>query len=329
MNRNILTMINILKVKYSGARVPMLISWIVTKRCNFRCSFCGIWKEESGELGTREAVALIREMASMGAAAISFIGGEPLLREDLSELLDACREKGIKTRVTSNGSLVSSFPERLSHVDILKLSLDGPEEVHDALRERGSFRNVVDTAVWAKGKGIKTIFNCIITNRLEDNLAELLKIAGDLKVPITFQPLEFRSSDTHENVASLMPAPGEMNSVLKKIIEAKRTHPRLIGNSSTSLEFMESWPALRPMRCYAGSLFCKILPDGEVVACDSLDRPKEGGAHPGSFGSAFESLSPIGSCEGCWRNNTIDINLSLSFNISAIVDIATNYLLKR
>lgn len=318
--------LRLISAKLLGIKSPLLIAWSITHRCNLKCGHCSIWQTPSDELTTAEIMDAIGEMGSLGTYAISFVGGEPLLREDLDVILRECKRLGIKSRVTSNGSVLTRHPERIEDVDILKLSLDGTRKTHDRIREEGSFEQVMESARWAKDRGIRTIFNCVISKYLAEEIEDVLKIAERFDVPITFQPLEHRSEAAHEVVAMEMPSPGQMLTIIQKLAYMKRRNPGLIGNSRSGLAYMESWPVLNPIRCYAGLLYCRISPEGDVMACDRVEEGRGGNMRESGFARTFESLIQIKQCDGCWRNNTIDINRSLSLNINAITDIVKNYM---
>jgi len=96
--------------------LPRRLSLEVTARCNYACPFCYcVWHERpelaGPELGTEEWGAILEECARRGVKEVQFTGGEPLLRDDLDELIDRARAAGLKTAVYTNASLLDE--ERL------------------------------------------------------------------------------------------------------------------------------------------------------------------------------------------------------------------------
>ena len=72
------------------SRHPIWCAWQVTYRCNFRCSFCGYWHDplgQAGEAGVGDYANGARKLATCGTLMISLAGGEPMLREDLPEIV--------------------------------------------------------------------------------------------------------------------------------------------------------------------------------------------------------------------------------------------------
>jgi Radical SAM superfamily len=265
-------------------------------------------------------------MAEMGTYAISFIGGEVLLREDLGHLLSECRKLGIRSRVTSNGSLVTRHPDRVQDADILKLSLDGPRALHDELRGEGSFRKVIEAARWARGRDLKVQFNCVLSGSLHGRIPEVLDIAAAEGVTVTFQPAENRTQECGGDMGAFLPTPGLMREMIGQLKRARKRYPGLVGNSIVGLDYMQSWPVLAPVSCHAGLLFGRLLPDGRLVACDRETMGGEADAVAHGFRAAFGRLREVGPCPGCWRNNTIDINLALSGDPWALLGLIRSYL---
>ena len=69
-------------------RVPFSTYFAVTDECPYRCPHCSYGKHQKGSLDTEGAKDVIRQIESLGTAMIGFTGGEPLMREDIVELVD-------------------------------------------------------------------------------------------------------------------------------------------------------------------------------------------------------------------------------------------------
>ena len=74
---------------------PHTLSHLVTARCNARCATC-LWRDsEKQELVTADVAWLYAEAGRLGMAQVVVSGGEPLLRQDLPELLHAAHGAGL------------------------------------------------------------------------------------------------------------------------------------------------------------------------------------------------------------------------------------------
>lgn len=138
------------KGKPADTNRPIVV-WNITKRCNLSCVHCYFdarAKSDKDELSTEQAKAMIDDLALFGAPVLLFSGGEPFLRQDLFELGAYARAKGLRTVISTNGTLITKAAAQkikdtgFSYVGI---SLDGLEKVNDAFRkERGAFQKTLE-----------------------------------------------------------------------------------------------------------------------------------------------------------------------------------------
>ena len=75
-----------------ASHLPSQVHLSVTDRCFLPCKHCDIWKNEAVDLSTEVWLKLIDEIGPWCApAGLNFVGGEPLLRSDLPELIRAAK----------------------------------------------------------------------------------------------------------------------------------------------------------------------------------------------------------------------------------------------
>ena len=78
-----------------------VVAWEVTRRCNLKCLHCRASAKNIpyfDELDTSEALSLVSSFTQMGTPLIIFTGGEPLLRQDIFELLASTAKMGCAQR---------------------------------------------------------------------------------------------------------------------------------------------------------------------------------------------------------------------------------------
>ncbi|HTY36927.1 MAG TPA: radical SAM protein [Bacteroidota bacterium] len=134
---------------------PQFVSFTVTNACNLRCRMCGQWSEDGYVLNRRIDTSermtlqdwkrLVDEIASHKIRFVLVRGGEPFLFKGIIELLQYISAKGIFLSVDTNGAFIDRYAEDLSRIGNMHItfSVDGPEEVHDHVRnEKGSFQNI-------------------------------------------------------------------------------------------------------------------------------------------------------------------------------------------
>lgn len=290
-------------------RGPWLVSWMLTERCNYRCALCGCWSSDSAELSPNQARSYADEMIGGGVLAVSFCGGEVLLRDDLGALLRRLRRAGVTTRVTSNGQLVPARIEQLRHASGLKLSLDGPADLHDRIRGAGAHRAVADAVAAARAAGIPTQLNTVLSRELVERIDEHLGDVDRFGASVTFQPPERRAGAEPDAAGAAFPDPAAFAMAVRRLQQLRAGGDRRIANSPGTLARLAGWPSQEPIDCHAGSRFCRILADGRVVACDRPQAPHPPQVDvPAGFAAGVARLRHAGTCPGCWRNNTMEIN---------------------
>ena len=144
-----------------GERRLMTLCISVTLRCPMQCSYCCAKNAAPGaELSTSRLTGLVREAVELGAYCIHFSGGEPLLRDDLPDIVAAVDDRAVSMLLTS-GLNFPRMSRRLQQagLDIVSVSLDTFDE-HAYNRRRGhpnAFGIAVDAVEAALARGFYTV----------------------------------------------------------------------------------------------------------------------------------------------------------------------------
>ena len=130
----------------SAAERRPVVVWNVGRRCNLHCVHCYSDSENRaypGELTTDQGRALLDDLAAFGVPVLLLSGGEPLMRPDIYGLIAHAREVGLRTTLSTNGTLIT--PEvatrlRALGVSYVGISLDGIGATNDRFRgHKGAF----------------------------------------------------------------------------------------------------------------------------------------------------------------------------------------------
>ncbi len=167
-----------------------VIAYNCTKRCNLRCLHCysssGANSSLADELTTAEAKQLLSQLAEVNCPVVLFSGGEPLLRDDLFELLAEAKRLKLRTVISTNGTLLDSKTAgKLSDVGVsyVGISIDGAEEFHDTFRQaKGSFKAALSGIENCKKAGLKTGLRFTITKANADQVPVVFDIAASTNV---------------------------------------------------------------------------------------------------------------------------------------------------
>ena len=310
----------LIRIRMLKKRVPLAVRWQLTNRCPNRCVYCNIWAEESiHELSTTQIFTIIDDLKEQGTQAISFSGGEPLLREDIGEILDYCHKKNISTSMNSSGGLIAQKMNQIQTLDLLKLSLDGPEEIHDKIaNHKGSYQQVLRAIKAAQDRRVKTIFTATLTKYNINHLSFIMEMAKRHNTLVAFQPLK-RLSKGLERLEDVMPEEKEYKQAVAGLIGLKKRGDESMRNSLYELEHIYHWPHYKKLRCWAGRIFCMIGAHGELYSCDRVQYKTE---LPNcvnlGFKKAFDNLPLTINCEGCGFCGTLELNFLLSLKLGII-----------
>jgi MoaA/NifB/PqqE/SkfB family radical SAM enzyme len=306
-----------LRAKCNGLGAPLVAGWAITNHCNRRCSYCALWNDEEAELSAEQAFGVIDDLSRMGALMISFTGGEPLMRDDIGSIIEYAVNKRIKVKLNSNGAFVKKKIKELKDIDLLTLSLDGPESVHDAIRGNGSYREVMEAASIARENNIKVNFAAVLTKLNLEAVDFILKEAERAGGSVIFQPasLALLGSDSPD---PMTPPVGAYRAVIGYLMDKKRKGARNIGSSLSALSHLYKWPDPVPVRCAGGAISCRIEPNGDVVYCSRAHTPfKPMNCVRDGFEAAFRRLKPL-VCDKCWCAARIDLNMIFKGDLKAL-----------
>ena len=287
---------------------PLILSHEINSKCNLHCKFCPYWKEDRGEMSREEIFSLLKEAKSLGIVLYNAWTVEPLLREDLPEILGHAHHLGMMTSLVTNGVLLKKRIGELSDLDYLSVSMDGIKSFEEL---RGfKLDGVLDGIKQATDRGIPTAINCIISGKNLDEIEGLIHLAREMGVWISFEPIyEYQgiSQEVWEGIG--IRDMGRYRKTVDRIIELKKEGAPII-NSQTYLKIIKN---LSPdFKCHANKVILHVSSDGKVENCrarrDILGKIEDG--LDNVWKSSKERRERISKgCEGCLFFGYVDSSL--------------------
>jgi len=138
-------------------RLPRIIGLNLTYACNLNCKMCGQYgtkgnysrNKKLGELDFSLVEKLVLELNYK--PLIYLWGGEPFLHSRILDIISLLKQKNLPIHINTNGTLLGEYSQELVRLkpDMITVSIDGPKEVHDKIRGKKVFDDVV--------KGVKKI----------------------------------------------------------------------------------------------------------------------------------------------------------------------------
>jgi MoaA/NifB/PqqE/SkfB family radical SAM enzyme len=164
---------------------PRNAVWELTLACNLRCVHCGsrAGASRADELSTAECLDVVAQLADLGGELLTLSGGEPLLRDDWDVIAREAARRGLTVNLVTNGTLVDARiagRARAAGLANVGVSIDGPRDVHDAIRGRGAFDNAVRGIGCLRDAGISVALLTTVHRRNLGWLDSTRRLAIDL-----------------------------------------------------------------------------------------------------------------------------------------------------
>jgi MoaA/NifB/PqqE/SkfB family radical SAM enzyme len=263
-------------VKYAWLtmrRRPVLVHFEVTMRCNARCGFCDYWKTDASTRDT-EAKSFADAARYFNPMLLCFTGGEPLMRQDLEELVAAVNA-AVRTKyitLLTHGAMLT--PDRAKSlwdagVNQLSISLDYLDERHDKARgiPRLSSR-ILDAVPRMREMGIDNIrFNTVIKKDNLDHVMAIVARAVELGIGVNLSVYtDAKNGNTDHLIEPSQFA--AVDALVAELLAFKRKNRRVITNSDYYLEQIPRY--LRNQMgepCRSGIRTIHIDPLGNVKRC--------------------------------------------------------------
>jgi len=257
---------------------PLWLLAELTYRCPLQCPYCSNpldFARSHEELSTAEWIEVFRQAREMGAAQLGFSGGEPLVRQDLAELIEAARGLGYYTNLITSGiglteEKIASFAEAgLDHIQISFQAAD--EEVNNLLAgSKKAFAHKLEMARAVKKHGYPMVLNFVTHRHNIDNIDQIIRLCIELEADfVELATCQFYGW-AELNRAGLLPSKEQL--VRAERITNEWRDKLAAENHPCKLIFVTpDYYEERPKACMNGwgNLFLDITPDGTALPCHS------------------------------------------------------------
>ncbi len=307
----------IIKARVLNDRLPLFVGWSLTNRCNLNCRYCNRPNNKVKELEISEIRLIIDQLKKLGTKFISFTGGEPLLRADIEEIIQYACKSGFYININSNGTLFEEKRDLVKHFNSVKLSLDGPPEIHNYIRGKESHEKVIEAIKIAKRNRVRADIVTVLSKYNIDSLPYLLELSEELDVKIAFQPATLTLLGSNI-LNSCIPDIKKYRDAIDALISYKKKNKPIL-NTMKGLEYLRQWPEGMDIFCYGRNVSCRIETDGYLYHC--LRREDKVFAHNClmvKVKEAFDNLSPL-ACKDCWCVLRLELNYISSLDFSTIL----------
>ena len=251
---------------------PLWLLAELTYRCPLQCPYCSNpldFAEQGAELSTAEWIEVFRQARELGAVQLGFSGGEPLVRQDLAELIAAARGLGYYTNLITSGIGLTEARLRalkdagLRHIQLGFQSTD--RATAQQLAGVDCLERKLGMARAIKAQGFPMVLNVPITRQNIGQIPQIINFAAELGVDY----IELANVQYYNwallNREQLMPTREELLRAEAQVQEARER----LGDRLTIFFVIPDYYEGRPKACMNGwgAVFLSVAPDGLAMPC--------------------------------------------------------------
>jgi molybdenum cofactor biosynthesis enzyme MoaA len=282
-----------LTLKGRSLENPYYAHYQITRRCNFRCPSCQVWRDESyaNGLSIDEMKVAARNLRAIGVKSVAITGGEATLRKDIVEVVKTFSAAGLLIRFHTNAFILTEgLVERLFRAGVadIYISLDSldPDVFNtiNGMTRQGTFERVLKNIKHTADMSARFGANLFLTAVLrKDNIAEVASLhefAKSINSLIAFYGIEVAPEGDPLNIRaqdqSLKPTKTDSDLIAEtfdSIINLKNSKKNNIFMSTKLMKNFRDFfadPDLGMMwNCNAGKLYLELLPEGTFSVCNA------------------------------------------------------------
>lgn len=317
--------------KFFKKRIPLIASIFLTNRCNLKCFYCyaKVFGRKIEDPTKQELFKIIDGLKELGTVMIVLLGGEPLLRKDIAEIIEYIVKNKIMCEVLTNGFMVEENIQTLKKVDSLCISIDGDKYHHELNRGNGSYEICINALKSAVKNGIPTRIHATITRNNIESLPALLDLSRRYGVK-----LNCTTASVHTDDEALRFNNEEIRNFFKTL-KAYKQKGYPILNAMSSLDYLIKWPesfsyvtqmpnssikGIRLLPCKRKDFTCYIDVDGSLYPCATIWNTPVPNIKEAGLKQAWEAISSL-KCQSCITE--VEANMLFSGNLRSFMNIFT------
>lgn len=324
------------KLRYFFSKKPVTLYFCATERCNSKCLQCNYWSKEhfaSKELSLEEIKRIFTDLYNFGVRYVFLAGGEPLLRQDIDEVIKFMDVKGFKIVLSTNGILLNE--ERIKKLAGCKnlqvvFSLDSVHDKNYALiRGVNSLPKLKENIALTKKYFGAVKVNTVVSELNFSEVGEIMSYCKENDIYVSLYPYNGRYAHYAVNSSSMSyeKHTEDVVSLFKRLAQECQ-HEHHLAGFSLIYEQAADWLLGKEVgRCSAGRDFLFLDYNGVVRVCFHT-LPPLGNLREQSMSEIFSNIDTplIDACNkktpcffGCTRSIAIVRDNKWAFVKEALV----------
>jgi pyrroloquinoline quinone biosynthesis protein E len=261
----------------SCARAPVGMLCELTHRCPLQCPYCSNptdLERVASELTTAEWQDVMRQAGELGILQVHLSGGEPTVRKDLEEILDAAVKAGLYTNlitagVTINRERLMKLAEiGLDHVQLSIQDVD-PENADRISAYKGGLAKKIEVSQWTKEAGMALTINAPVHRQNIHNVPRMIEFAIECGAGrIEIAHVQYYAWAL-VNRGSLMPTRESFMTAAKQVEEAREKYKGIIVIDMVVPDYYAKFP--KPCMGGWAKQILNVTPSGRVLPCHAAE----------------------------------------------------------
>jgi MoaA/NifB/PqqE/SkfB family radical SAM enzyme len=256
---------------------PYHVQWMLTRKCNYRCRGCNVWREQDArELSAEEIKKGLEILRKLGVVEVVLSGGNPLLRDDIDEIIEYASRLFVTT-VYDNGSMAAEKIDALRNADLVAISIDSLDpEKNDYIRGvKGSLNKAMETVEKLHKEGISVAVTPTISQLNLHEIINFTKYFLKKGIPLWYCLYSYDSSESSEQLFKIGKKNDEfqisdrnaMVELCDNLIKMKEKHSKILMTTEVLEAVRNLYSGRRTWKCRALRNFFMIDHLGRVASC--------------------------------------------------------------
>lgn len=319
---------SLMSYKLDGKPHPFSASFVVTNQCNIHCSYCNFPMLKDRNLDLQEIELLFNKLKKMGVKRLGLLGGEPLYRGDILDIIEIARQLDFFISLNTNLLMYRKYKGKLNDIGYFFTSIDGTPETHMKNRGQQSFDKIINAIKDIRLLGKPLTIICVINRQTKEDVDYLLELADTLDVQVHFQPECYdttivnnkKGKEDHER----------LNDLWRYIFSQKQKNSR-VASSREYLKKIIAWDDYNvsaflneEKSCSAGLGFLFVDSAGYAYPC-AFTKGKIKGVNllEENWDEVYDKKTP---CTDCIVGPMLEFNLLFDKPVRSSINILKDYL---
>lgn len=251
----------------------------VTNSCIKDCKHCfnrDINNLYQSELNLSEIQTIIDTLSDFGVNQMKIVGGEPILRSDIYEILDYLEQKKMKYIIfTDSYDIINAVDilKEMKYLTEIRVSIDGNKEVHDYIRVTGDFQESIEAMSVLVSAGIPVYANYTINKMNLSCIEECYNLLRKKNIPIKFGLVKLCNSVVFDSKLAFIDNVIDTRYFIDELNKIKQSSSELYQNIVDNIHDSDAFiieqksSEFGNIGCYAGQMSCVIDSQGDIYPC--------------------------------------------------------------